>query len=102
MRRQRFLTLLGGGGLGLTLASCWDQAKPLREATNLDQIWDVIVIGAGVAGLAAARILQDQGQRVLVLEGRNRIGGRVWTNRSLDGLPLDLGASWIHGIEGNP
>lgn len=102
MRRQRFLTLLGGSGLGLTLASCWDQAKPFHGAANLDQIWEVIVIGAGVAGLAAARRLQDRGKQVLVLEGRERIGGRVWTDRSLGGLPLDLGASWIHGTEGNP
>lgn len=63
---------------------------------------EVIVIGAGAAGLAAARRLSDAGRRVLVLEARDRIGGRVWTNRSLGGLPLDLGASWIHGATGNP
>ena len=61
----------------------------------------VIVIGAGVAGLAAARELVDAGRSVLVLEARDRIGGRIWTDRSL-GLPLDLGASWIHGVQGNP
>lgn len=61
----------------------------------------VVVIGAGVAGLAAARALQREGYRVTVLEGRNRIGGRVHSDRSL-GLPLDLGAQWIEGIDGNP
>jgi phytoene dehydrogenase-like protein len=57
----------------------------------------VIVVGAGVAGLAAARTLRDHGAEVTVLEARDRIGGRVWT---VDGV--DLGAHWIHGTEGNP
>ena len=61
----------------------------------------VTVIGAGMAGLTAAKTLADRGATVTVLEARDRIGGRVWTDRSL-GLPLDLGASWIHGIRGNP
>ena len=58
---------------------------------------EVIVVGAGVSGLAAARRLQDAGVKVLVLEGRNRLGGRVWTDRTWADAPLDLGASWIHG-----
>ena len=62
---------------------------------------EVIVIGAGVAGLAAARALHDAGRQVVVLEGRDRAGGRIATDRSL-GAPVDLGAAWIHGIRGNP
>lgn len=61
----------------------------------------VIVIGAGLAGLAAARALQDAGLDVTVLEGRSRIGGRTFTDHAL-GLPVDLGASWIHGLIANP
>jgi monoamine oxidase len=61
-----------------------------------------IIIGAGVAGLAAARMLTDAGERPVVLEARDRIGGRVWTSRFWPDLPVDLGASWIHGTQGNP
>lgn len=62
---------------------------------------DTIVIGAGVAGLTAARQLHRAGQRVVVLEARDRIGGRLQTVRN-DGFATDLGASWIHGITDNP
>ena len=61
----------------------------------------VIVVGAGMAGLVAARLLHDSGFSVTVLEARARLGGRTWTNDSL-GAPLDLGGSWIHGVDGNP
>lgn len=59
--------------------------------------FDTVVIGAGVSGLTAARLLTQAGRRVVVLEARDRIGGRVHTDRR-DGLATDLGASWIHGI----
>ena len=62
----------------------------------------VIVVGAGISGLRAADILSKAGMKVEVLEARNRIGGRLWSDRSLDGITLDLGASWIHGINDNP
>ena len=59
---------------------------------------DVVVIGAGVAGLAAARRLNEHGVRALVLEARDRIGGRVFTSRDERApLPIELGAEFLHG-----
>ena len=63
--------------------------------------FDTVVVGAGVSGLTAARLLAHAGQRVLVLEARDRVGGRIWTHRT-DGFIADRGASWIHGIDDNP
>jgi monoamine oxidase len=59
-------------------------------------IYDVIVIGAGVAGLAAARVLSDSGRRVAIVEARDRVGGRLL---SVHGeTPIELGAEFIHGL----
>lgn len=60
---------------------------------------NIIVVGAGPAGLIAARHLQRQGFAVTVLEARSRIGGRVFTDRSSLSVPVDLGASIITGVE---
>lgn len=57
----------------------------------------VIVIGSGMAGTAAANALREASFQVLVLESRDRIGGRVCTDYSF-GFPVDLGASWLHGV----
>lgn len=62
----------------------------------------VLVVGAGIAGVVAARNLRAQGWTVIVLEARNRIGGRVWTEGSWQDVSLDRGASWINGTIGNP
>ncbi len=61
----------------------------------------ILVVGAGIAGLTAARELRALGHTVIVIEARDRIGGRVWTDRKL-GTPVDLGASWIQGATRNP
>lgn len=61
----------------------------------------VAVVGAGIAGLAAARALTDAGADVLVLEATDRIGGRVRTDRTW-GPPVELGAAWLHGASRNP
>ena len=56
----------------------------------------IIVIGAGLSGLAAASALKKQGAEVVVIEARNRIGGRIHTDWSM-GPPFEHGAGWIHG-----
>ncbi|CAA7408890.1 unnamed protein product [Spirodela intermedia] len=56
-----------------------------------------IVIGAGFAGIAAARALKDASFKVVLLEARDRLGGRVYTDNSF-GFPVDMGASWLHGV----
>lgn len=59
---------------------------------------DVVVIGAGAAGLAAARHLVAHGLSVIVLEARTRIGGRIWTRHEAPGVgPIEMGAEFVHG-----
>ncbi len=58
---------------------------------------DVIVIGAGAAGIAAARSLAAAGRDVTILEARDRVGGRIWTTFDLAPFPVELGAEFVHG-----
>src|SRR6202035_5935992 len=60
--------------------------------------WDVVIIGAGVSGLAAASDLRKSGLSVLILEARDRVGGRAWTRHEPElSAPIELGAEFIHG-----
>lgn len=56
-----------------------------------------VIIGAGIAGLSAGYHLKQAGQEVVILEARDRIGGRVWTNRDFVDIPVEFGAELIHG-----
>jgi monoamine oxidase len=60
------------------------------------KVWDVVVVGAGMAGLAAARTLAEAGRSVLVLEATKRVGGRILTERMGDAV-VELGAEFVHG-----
>lgn len=99
MHRRQFLELMGlilaGGASSVQAATATTEAAAQGNKR-------VIVIGAGLAGLAAARKLQARGFDTVVLEARNRIGGRIWTSTKWPDMPLDLGATWIHGVTGNP
>jgi len=68
------------------------------RASVADASWDVVIIGAGVAGLAAGADLASRGHSVLILEARDRVGGRVWTRHEPElSVPVELGAEFIHG-----
>ncbi|MBL8568066.1 MAG: FAD-dependent oxidoreductase [Phreatobacter sp.] len=63
---------------------------------------DVVVIGAGAAGIAAARKVAAAGRSVVVLEAKDRPGGRCVTDTMTFGMPMDLGAHWVHAPADNP
>lgn len=110
LTRRDMLWLLAG-----VVLSVWS-ARGGGEDEATGEIWNgdgtmaasgadgatVVVIGAGISGLAAARVLTEEGYSVIVVEARERIGGRIWTSHEWPGIPLDLGASWIHGSDDNP
>ncbi|HCK66184.1 MAG TPA: monoamine oxidase [Anaerolineae bacterium] len=104
LARRDFLKVASIGTASAFAISCGliqDSQENFMPQENNSRHAKVIVIGAGISGLAAARTLADKNISVMILEARNRIGGRMWTDSSL-GVPLDLGASWIHGVNGNP
>lgn len=64
-----------------------------------NDLWDVVILGAGVSGLAAASELRHSGLSVLIVEARDRVGGRTWTRHEPDlSAPIELGAEFIHGL----
>lgn len=63
---------------------------------------DVVIIGAGSAGLSAARKLRKKGLSCIIVEAADRVGGRAWTESTTFGVPIDHGCSWISGSDKNP
>ncbi len=99
MDRRNFLKVFGLTLIGATSGACGERQNGAVSASGKKQ---VVVIGAGLSGLAAAQELHKRGREVVVVEARERIGGRIWTSSKWADMPLDLGATWIHGPKGNP
>lgn len=87
-----------GGLAALAATPAWAQGLPANMPANPD----VVIIGAGTAGLAAARALMAEGRSVIVIEAANRIGGRAHTETTTLGAPFDHGCSWINDARNNP
>jgi monoamine oxidase len=108
--RRGFITQVTAGGLGLlgcrarrgNPQSDVDAGSSSDGASTGPTSADVIVVGAGMAGVAAARAIFDAGKSVIVLEARDRIGGRIHSDHRWPDVAAELGASWIHGSTGNP
>lgn len=73
-----------------------ESVKP--SSLTADVSYDVIVIGAGFCGLSAARDLSLAGKKVLLLEARDRIGGRTWSAKALDHT-YEMGGTWVHWLQ---
>ncbi|HMH97760.1 MAG TPA: FAD-dependent oxidoreductase, partial [Bradyrhizobium sp.] len=95
MTRRKFLSasaaLAAAPALG---ADAWGAPLP-REA-------DIVVIGAGAAGIAAARRIKAANRRVIVVEATGQIGGRCLTDTRTFDVPFDRGARWMHNPDTNP
>lgn len=100
MQRRKFIkNSLTGLPILLMLPSILTSSCSNDDTDPKDKT--VVIVGAGISGLAAAKKLKETGFNVVVLEAQDKVGGRLRTNRSL-GVGFDEGASWIHGIDGNP
>jgi monoamine oxidase len=120
VHRRTLLRVMAGAALTSTVAACGDGGRA-RAARSVDaagrllvgdgttalpaaapgRVGRVVVVGAGVAGLTAARALRGSGVDVVVVEARDRVGGRTHTV-DVGGVPVDLGAAWVHDGVGSP
>lgn len=101
MQRRKFIKDTLTGLPILLMAPSLFASSCKRDDDNTPNGKTVIIIGAGISGLAAAKKLKEKGFNVIVLEAQEKVGGRLRTNRAV-GVGFDEGASWIHGINGNP
>ncbi len=83
---------------GATLATLPAVAAAVEQPVDTE----VLIVGAGIAGLSCGKTLRDAGRNVRIVEARSRIGGRIHTSRKWDQTPVELGARWIHGSKENP
>ncbi|MEV5149197.1 NAD(P)/FAD-dependent oxidoreductase [Streptomyces sp. NPDC052727] len=83
------------GALGAVGVASSHAASAAGMVTETGSSYDAIVIGGGFAGVSAARELKAKGKRTLIIEARDRVGGRAWSS-TFSGLPIEFGATWIH------
>jgi monoamine oxidase len=106
-QRFRFLRVVPVGFLVLATA-CASQPSPRPVApaaarpVPAQQRYDVIIVGAGMAGLTAGKNLLHAGRSFVILEATDRIGGRGRTDATTFSAPIDLGGAWIHNVRTNP
>src|SRR6202048_1703624 len=95
MTRRDFLSAAAGLAAVPVLGRCAVAAQLSREA-------DIVVIGAGAAGIAAARRIQAANRKVIVVEATGQVGGRCLTDTTSFEVPFDRGARWMHNPDTNP
>jgi monoamine oxidase len=95
MTRRHLLSASAGLAMAPLLGRRGWAAAPPREA-------DIVVIGAGAAGIAAARRVLAANRKVIVVEAEGRLGGRCWTDSTAFDVPFDRGARWLHNPDVNP
>lgn len=103
----RFVRVVPAGFLVIAMACA--SRPPLQPAAPAEarpalaqQRYDVIIVGAGLAGLTAGKNLKHAGRSFLILEATGRIGGRGLTDATTFSVPIDLGGAWIHSVKTNP
>src|SRR5258708_10989080 len=95
MTRRDFLSAAAGLAAAPAVGRCAAAAQSPRSA-------DIVVIGAGAAGIAAARRVMAANRKVIVVEAANQIGGRCLTDTATFDVPFDRGARWLHNPDTNP
>jgi monoamine oxidase len=85
-------------GCGTAYIASRDRAEDIGVTSDVD----VVIVGAGSAGLSAARAAEERGLSYRLLEASHRIGGRAYTEEFAPGLPFDLGCHWMHSASLNP
>lgn len=105
INRRRFLqsgaSIIAGSHYLLNSTQTFASANQQKEISGIypsltgDVSCDVVIIGAGFAGVSAARQLHDAGKKVILLEARNRLGGRTYTKKSYGDALIDVGGIWV-------
>jgi monoamine oxidase len=106
LNRRSFLAasaaMTAAPALGAPVAPAAKRSAPASQAAPRTGAVDVVIVGAGAAGIAAARRLAAAGRRFAVVEAAGMVGGRCITDTALFGVPFDRGAHWVHMPDINP